>query len=111
MDNVIKGFLSAFFLIFFVFISVGLINIALQGRNADNFADSCASRIESGNYADSVISECKDKAKENDYELELTTVSRDRSKAVRSGMLTLKYKLSFPFLGLDQEKTVTKALR
>lgn len=111
MDSVIKGFLSAFFLIFFVFISVGMINIALQGRNADSFADSCANKIESANYSESVIQECKDAAESNEYALVVDAGGREKSKSVRSGMLTLTYKVSFPFLGLDKEKTVIKALR
>lgn len=111
MDNIIKGTLSAFFVIFFTFIGIGIINISLTGRNADDFASNCVSVIESSNYSAGSIEKCKDIAKDNDYILTINTGGRDKSGLMKAGTLTVQYDLRMPLIGLETTRTVTKTLK
>ena len=111
MDNILKGSLSAFFIIFFTFIGIGIINISLTGRNADDFAENCVSVIESSNYSNSSIQTCKDTAEANNYTLTVNTGGRDKSGLMKAGTLTVEYSLRMPLIGLETTRTVTKVLK
>lgn len=111
MDNIIKGSLSAFFILFFTFMSVGLINLSLTSRNADDFAANCVNAIEDSDYAVSTIDMCKEKAEANGFTLTVNEGGRDKSGRMNQGTLTVGYSLRMPLIGLDTDRTVVKTLR
>ncbi|MDD6352232.1 MAG: hypothetical protein PUG16_07560 [Lachnospiraceae bacterium] len=110
MDNLIKGFLGAFFILLITFLGFGLIHAGMNARNADAFLTSSAKKISNSSYSPLVMDACQKEAKEKGYQLTFESIQPgDRDRPVY-GRLKLRYTFSVPILSFKEEKVITEDL-
>lgn len=106
METIIKGFLGCFLLLLLTFSGYGLFSAAIDARNADAFLSDCVTRIESSDYAPSVISACQEDANQAGYELSVNGYKAQGSNRNTYGQATLLYEFKVPLLQIATERTV-----
>lgn len=111
MDSVIKAFMGVFFSLLLVMLGYGVLSAAMDARNASAFANGCVQKIESSDYAPSVIESCKNDAKELGYDLSVSMYPGSNGKRIQYGNLQLKYDFSVPFLAVIQKHLIEVDLR
>ncbi len=111
MDIIIKSFVGTFFIMVIAVLGMNINAQALQSCRADSFAADCVSRIESSDFAQSVIDACITEAEERGYELVVNIYTAGSTGLVSYGTLQLSYIYTVPLLGSTTTHTVTADLR
>lgn len=110
MDNIIKGFLGLFLLLFMLFLGLGILKASMDSRKADNFASDSARKIMNSNFSQTVINGCREDARKEGYELTVDLVRPREGHRPRYGTLTLKYQFRVPLLSFEKEQQLTEDL-
>ncbi len=108
MEEIIKSYLSIFFIALLTLLGICMIYNALIVRQANLFFASCRSRIEASNMAESVIADCIAEAEEF---YPAMTFMRYGSGDYSYGRLDLEYRLSLPILNLNSTHHITSEIR
>ncbi|MCR5397230.1 MAG: hypothetical protein K6E64_07145 [Lachnospiraceae bacterium] len=105
MDTVLKSFSGLIIIMLFASVGIGLIFATLYANGADNYYSQVSGKISASHFADSVIQECIEDAKEKGYELTVTKRQVNGTKQyVGEGNLT--YQFQIPILGIQKEYNV-----
>ena len=128
MENVIKTFLSMFFIIILMILGIGVVNASIDGRNADSYLSSVVDQIEASNFSTRVIESQFDntaalsindektafigKSKEGGYKMTINVYRSSDNRTVKYGTCSISYNFSIPFLGkVGTARTLTKDIR
>ncbi len=132
MKVVIETFVTLFFLTIFVFVASQLISLQIQVEAANQYHLDVVKQIENSHFNQSVLSKCKEEAKQNDYQLTVLLGEKEelqcldcnyrwqltndtlqcplcRSKDVKvsneqqQGTVTLVYQVEAPLLGIKKQ--------
>lgn len=106
METIIKGFLGCFLLLIVTFSGYGIFAAGIEARNADAFLSDAVTRIESSDYAMSVIRACQDDAAETGYVLNVEGYQPSGSSRTSYGQAVLTYEFKIPFLQIAADKTI-----
>ena len=104
METVIKAFMSIFFCLCTVILSVGFISASINARNADMFLSDAVAKIENSNYSSSVIAAVEADAKEHspEYDIQVNVYQAKNDATKKYGTATLKYHYRIGFISLDE---------
>lgn len=113
MDTIIKTILSIFVFAFITYLGVGVINAQVDSSAANSFMEDAKSEIADANFSPAVIEAVKSQAKENDYELTVTTYQKGKeeeggtgTEEVSSVGLVMTYHYDIPILGVKNEHKI-----
>ena len=119
MSQIIKTFLSLFFLLFFVVTGVGCISAGADIEHAKAFKTDVVADLENSNYNADVMNACIQSASNNGYELNIVAYDKSGStRTYQTGQLasdtqniyaacvTLKYKYHIGLLNIHSDKEV-----
>ena len=122
MNQIIKCFLSIFFIFLLLVIGMSISTSMINTVKARNFKADAITKIENSDFYYEVINECMSQAKKNDYELEMNIYTNNMQTGERnvanviSGRVTkdmvqdaymteliLKYKNQISILGIETQ--------
>ncbi|MGN0672808.1 MAG: hypothetical protein ACI4KJ_00010 [Anaerovoracaceae bacterium] len=101
MKSAIETFMGIILIVLVVIISTCYITASIDTRHAQNFHASVISEIEASNHAESVVTECVNKAKENGF-----TELKVNDTATGISEVTLSYHYTIPFLDIFLEHKI-----
>lgn len=111
MKSAIETFMGIVIITLMAVIATCYITASIDTRHAQNFHAGAIAEIEASNHAESVISDCAAKAKENGFTIEDASeneVSGLETKETAMGVteVTLKYHYTIPFLNIFLEHQI-----
>ena len=108
MESVIKGFLGLFCLVSVVVLGYGVVSMAMSDRMADTYIDDCVNKIENSMYSEAVITECKQKASERGYKLDVDLYRREDVDVLRYGLIKMEYHNAYDLFDVDRTYMVSR---
>lgn len=111
MEQIVKGFLSAFLILILVYLGMGLVLSSIDTKNADTFMENSVSKIEASNFAPEVLDGVKKDASELGYDLEFKSEMQNGDSQTAYTLATLKFDYRMPLIGLNKTQTINRDIR
>ena len=102
MDLIIKAFGGVFVLLLLAVSGVQMIHSTIEANEADNFFSEATKMMSESRFAESVVSECVENAKQRGYELSVTPYYINGSKR-KCGSVSMQYLFELPMFGIIKE--------
>lgn len=104
MEQIFKTLTGLTLIFLMTFSGIGIITASIDASNAENFASTIASVVESGNYSETVINDCKTKATEAKYILTVDPLDLDGDGYYDVAEVIVEYDYSIPILNITGTK-------
>lgn len=111
MEQVVKAFIGLFIIFVVAFTGVGVINVSVQGRNANAYLDTISTQWEASNFTLSEAQLASNLPADGDYTLTVHKSVAAGNRNVSYATATLKYKYRIPLLGIEKEREISKSIR
>ena len=111
MEQIVKAFTGIFMALLLSFTGIGLINISIQEKNADEFINCVASQWEASNFMLSEDTLSANIPEGYDYAISTEKAVSKGNGQVSYALIKMKYTTRVPILGIRAEKEISMSLR
>lgn len=100
MEQIFKTFTALVLIFLMTFVGIGIITASIDASNAEDFASTIASVVESSNFSEDVITDCKSKAEESNYTLLIDPLDSNGDGYYDIAEIIIEYDYSIPILNI-----------